>query len=123
MATTNYYSLDGMLIGEETGGVVRNYGTSALGSVVETSPQRVEENTYCNASQVESLQKPAPPPTRRSYGDGRSSLSGNEAHEFGILRAKACRLVDDSAVDDRGPNVAEIELAYGYSKEQPCYPI
>ncbi len=46
MATTNYYSFDGMLIGESTGGVMRNYGTDALGSVVETVLNGVEENTY-----------------------------------------------------------------------------
>ena len=46
MATTNYISLDGMLIGEMTSGVMRNYGTDALGSVVETVLNGVEENTY-----------------------------------------------------------------------------
>jgi len=46
MATTNYVSMDGMLIGEITSGVMRNYGTDALGSVVETVLNGVEENTY-----------------------------------------------------------------------------
>jgi len=46
MATTNYISMDGMLIGEVTGGVMRNYGTDALGSVVDTASNGVAENTY-----------------------------------------------------------------------------
>ncbi len=46
MAVTNYISMDGMLIGEMTAGVMRNYGTDALGSVVETVLNGVEENTY-----------------------------------------------------------------------------
>lgn len=46
MAVTNYVSMDGMLIGEMTNGVMRNYGTDALGSVVETVLNGVEENTY-----------------------------------------------------------------------------
>ncbi len=46
MAVTNYISMDGMLIGEMTNGVMRNYGTDALGSVVETVLNGVEENTY-----------------------------------------------------------------------------
>ena len=35
-----------MLMGEMTNGVMRNYGTDALGSVVETVLNGVEENTY-----------------------------------------------------------------------------
>ncbi len=46
MAVTNYITMDGMLMGEMTNGVMRNYGTDALGSVVETVLNGVEENTY-----------------------------------------------------------------------------
>ena len=46
MGVTNYISMDGMLIGEVTSGIMRNYGTDALGSVVETVLNGVEENTY-----------------------------------------------------------------------------
>ena len=46
MSVTNYISLDGLLVGEMAGGVMRNYGTDALGSVVETVLNGVEENTY-----------------------------------------------------------------------------
>lgn len=46
MTVTNYISMDGMLMGEMTSGVMRNYGTDALGSVVETVLNGVEENTY-----------------------------------------------------------------------------
>ena len=46
MAYTSYITIDGMLIGEETNGVMRNYGTDALGSVVTTSLNGVPENTY-----------------------------------------------------------------------------
>jgi len=46
MAVTSYVSMDGMLIGEITGGVMRNYGTDALGSVVDTASNGVVENTY-----------------------------------------------------------------------------
>ena len=46
MAVTNYITIDGMLMGEMTNGVMRNYGTDALGSVVETVLNGVEENTY-----------------------------------------------------------------------------
>lgn len=46
MGKTSYISSNGMLIGEETNGVMRNYGTDALGSVVETVLNGVEENTY-----------------------------------------------------------------------------
>ncbi len=46
MAYTSYITIDGMLIGEETNGVMRNYGTDALGSVVTTTLNGVAENTY-----------------------------------------------------------------------------
>ncbi len=46
MAVTNYVTIDGMLIGEYTNGVMRNYGTDSLGSVVTTSLNGVAENTY-----------------------------------------------------------------------------
>ncbi len=46
MPKTSYITIDGMLIGEETNGVMRNYGTDALGSVVTTSLNGVAENTY-----------------------------------------------------------------------------
>ena len=47
MATTNYITIDGMLIGEITpAGEMRNYGTDSLGSVVTTSLNGVPENTY-----------------------------------------------------------------------------
>jgi len=46
MAATKTVTIDGMLIGEITNGVMRNYGTDALGSVVETVLNGVEENTY-----------------------------------------------------------------------------
>ena len=46
MAVANYVTIDGMLIGEYTNGVMRNYGTGALGSVVTTSLNGVPENTY-----------------------------------------------------------------------------
>ena len=46
MAVTSYITMDGMLMGEMTNGVMRNYGTDALGSVVETVLNGVEEYTY-----------------------------------------------------------------------------
>jgi len=46
MPKTSYISMDGMLIGEITGGVMRNYGTDALGSVMDTASNGVAENTY-----------------------------------------------------------------------------
>ena len=46
MPTTSYITIDGMIIGEVTDGVMRNYGVDALGSVVETVLSGVEENTY-----------------------------------------------------------------------------
>ena len=46
MATTNYVSANGMIVGESTGGVSRAYGTDALGSVVATYSGAVRENTY-----------------------------------------------------------------------------
>ena len=46
MGKTSYITMDGMLMGEMTSGVMRNYGTDALGSVVETVLNGVEENTY-----------------------------------------------------------------------------
>jgi len=46
MAVTSYITIDGMMIGEITGGVMRNYGVDALGSVVETVLNGVAENNY-----------------------------------------------------------------------------
>ena len=46
MGKTSYISANGMMLGEITGGVMRNYGTDALGSIVETVLNGVEENTY-----------------------------------------------------------------------------
>jgi len=46
MATTNYITANGMLIGEETGGAYRGYGTDALGSVVATYTASGAENSY-----------------------------------------------------------------------------
>ena len=47
MAVTNYYSFGGEIIGEETGGVRRDYLTDALGSVTATvTSASAVENTY-----------------------------------------------------------------------------
>lgn len=46
MGKTSYYSMDGMIFAESTNGVMRNYGTDALGSVVETIVNVAVENTY-----------------------------------------------------------------------------
>ena len=46
MAVTKYLTVDGMILGEVTNGVMRNYGTDALGSVVATYIGGAQENTY-----------------------------------------------------------------------------
>ena len=46
MPTTDYIVANGMMLGEVTNGVMRNYGTDALGSVVQTYSNGVPENTY-----------------------------------------------------------------------------
>lgn len=47
MAVTNYYSFGGEILGEETGGVRRDYLTDALGSVTATVTEAgTVENTY-----------------------------------------------------------------------------
>lgn len=46
VGVTNYISMDSMLRGEMTSAIMRNYGADALGSVVETVLNGVEENTY-----------------------------------------------------------------------------
>ena len=47
MGVTSYYSFGGEIIGEETGGVRRDYLTDALGSVTATVTNAgVVENTY-----------------------------------------------------------------------------
>ena len=46
MAVTNYISVGGALIGEVTSGVMRNYGTDALGAVVATYLNGALENEY-----------------------------------------------------------------------------
>ncbi len=46
MASTNYVSVNGMIVGEATGGANRAYGTDALGSVVATYFGTSLENTY-----------------------------------------------------------------------------
>jgi RHS repeat-associated protein len=46
MATTNYITVNGMIIAEETNGVYRAYGLDALGSVVATYTGSAIENTY-----------------------------------------------------------------------------
>ena len=47
MGVTSYYSFGGEIIGEETGGVRRDYLTDALGSVTATvTGAGVVENTY-----------------------------------------------------------------------------
>ena len=46
MAVTSYISINGMIVGESTGGVNRAYGPDALGSVVATYTGSALENTY-----------------------------------------------------------------------------
>jgi RHS repeat-associated protein len=46
MAKTSYITANGMMLGEVTNGVMRNYGTDALGSVVATYSNGALENTY-----------------------------------------------------------------------------
>jgi len=46
VATTNYITVSGMIIGEATGGVSRAYGLDALGSVVATYAGTSVQNTY-----------------------------------------------------------------------------
>ena len=58
MAVTNYYSFGGEIIGEETGGVRRDYLTDALGSVTATvTSAGVVENTYRYKPYGETLAK------------------------------------------------------------------
>jgi hypothetical protein len=46
MAVTACYTINGRLMGESTNGVMRNYVTDVLGSVVGTVLNGVAENTY-----------------------------------------------------------------------------
>src|SRR5205085_1161411 len=47
MATTNYYSVNGVIQGEATGGAFRRYGSDALGSVLTTFDSGgAVQNTY-----------------------------------------------------------------------------
>jgi hypothetical protein len=46
MPTTDYIVANGMMLGEVTNGVMSNYGTDALGSVVSTYSNGTLENTY-----------------------------------------------------------------------------
>src|SRR5580658_5815835 len=46
MAYKSYITEDGMIVGEMTNGVMRNYQLDALGSVVGTVLNGVAENTY-----------------------------------------------------------------------------
>ena len=58
MAVTNYYSFGGEILGEETGGVRRDYLTDALGSVTATvTGAGTVENTYRYKPYGETLAK------------------------------------------------------------------
>jgi len=46
MAVTDYITVEGMILGEVTNGVMRSYGTDALGSVVATYTGGALGNTY-----------------------------------------------------------------------------
>ena len=46
MPTTDYIVANGMMLGEVTNGVMRNYETDALGSVVTKYSNGTLENTY-----------------------------------------------------------------------------
>ncbi len=57
MATTNYYTVDGMILGESTNGVHTSYGPDALGSVVATYADGAPQNTYLRAPYGTQIQK------------------------------------------------------------------
>ncbi len=57
MATTNYYTVDGMILGESTSGVHTSYGPDALGSVIATYAAGAPQNSYLWAPYGTRIQK------------------------------------------------------------------
>lgn len=57
MAATNYYTHNGIVIGESTGGVHTSYGPDALGSVVATYAAGAPQNAYLRAPYGTQIQK------------------------------------------------------------------
>ena len=118
MAVTNYITMDGMLMGEMTNGVMRNYGTDALGSVVETVLNGVEENTYQYKPYGGLLAKTGVAADPSFLWNGRSGYRATIVlNTLTYVRARHYSTLDSqwTSVDPIWPRAR----VYGYARNQP----
>jgi len=119
MAKTSYYTMNGRLVGESTNGVMRNYTTDALGSVVATASNGVAENTYQYKPYGGVLAKTGLVTDPLFMWNGRN---GCRAEQGGVNYYIRNRQVSTEStrwftVDRYWPN----ELAYTYARCSPVY--
>lgn len=90
MGVTSYYSFGGEIIGEETGGVRRDYLTDALGSVTATVTEAgVVENTYRYKPYGETLAKTGSGSDPKFLWNGKWGYrSGSENIGLNYVRAR-----------------------------------
>jgi hypothetical protein len=88
MAVTKYYTHNGMVIGESTGGVHTSYGPDALGSVVATYAGGSPQNAYVRAPYGTQIQKTGTAPDPK-FGWNGSSGYRNNARNYSAFYVRA----------------------------------
>ena len=118
MPTTDYIVANGMMLGEVTNGVMRNYGTDALGSVVTTYSNGTLENTYAYKPYGATLAKTgtaSDPSFLWNGGSGYRAVSLFVVSYYVRARHFSSISAAWTSLDELWPE----ELAYGYSLNQP----
>src|SRR5579864_1182335 len=123
MATTSYYTVNGRIRGEGTGGAFRRYGRDALGSVVRTFDSTgVSENTYRYNPYGELLAKTGSagdPDYTWAGAHGYRRASRSFAEVYVRARTYSGVLARWASVDRLWPK----QPAYGYVLGNPVGPV
>lgn len=118
MAVTKYITVDGMILGEVTNGVMRNYGTDALGSVVATYTGGALENTYRYKPYGGLLAKTGTATDPKFLWNGDSGYRASNLSEVGLyvrFRHYSFTAATWTAVDGLWP----LQSPYGYVSNRP----
>jgi RHS repeat-associated protein len=118
MPTTSYITANGMMLGEVTNGIMRNYGTDALGSVVQTYSNGALENTYAYKPYGATLAKTgtaADPSFLWNGGSGYRAASPSATSYYVRRRHFSTAQSQWSTSDPAWPQ----QHAYGYSLGRP----
>ena len=118
MPTTDYIVANGMMLGEVTNGVMRNYETDALGSVVTKYSNGTLENTYAYKPYGATLAKTgtaSDPSFLWNGGSGYRAVTLFVVSYYVRARHFSSISAAWTSLDELWPD----ELAYGYASGEP----